>query len=112
MCFFKKKKKEEPKKVEEKKKVEPAKKEEPEKKAAPKKEAVKKDAADSTRVYHLSKREDGQWQVKFAGGDKVIKLFPNQKEAIEYTKKMAKNQDGAYLVHNSKGENKGKIKKK
>ena len=107
MCFFKKKKKEEPKKVEE-KKLEP-KKAEP-KKEAPKKAEVKKD--DATRVYHLSKREDGQWQVKFAGGDKVIKLFPNQKEAIEYTKKMAKNQDGAYLVHNSKGENKGKIKKK
>lgn len=65
------------------------------------------------RVYHVSKRaEDGKWQVKFAGGDKVIKLFATQKEAMEYTKKMAENQDGKVLLHNSKGANKGKIKKK
>ena len=56
--------------------------------------------------------KDGKWAVKFAGGDKVIKLFETQKEALEYTKVMAKNQDGKVLVHNSKGANKGKIKKK
>jgi len=67
---------------------------------------------DGTRVYHVAKREDGKWAVKFAGGDKVIKLFKTQAEAIEYTKKMADNQDGKVLVHNSKGANKGKIKKK
>ena len=28
------------------------------------------------RVYHVSKRaEDGMWAVKFAGGEKAIKLF-------------------------------------
>ena len=67
---------------------------------------------DGTRVYHVAKREDGKWAVKFAGGDKAIKLFDAQKEALEYTKQMAKNQDGKMLVHNSKGANKGKIKKK
>lgn len=67
---------------------------------------------DGTRVYHVAKREDGKWAVKFAGGDKVIKLFDTQKEALDYTKTMAKNQDGKVLVHNSKGANKGKIKKK
>lgn len=71
--------------------------------------AVKKDAK---RTYHVVKREDGKWEVKFAGGQKAIKLFNTQKEAIEYTKKMAENQDGAMLVHNSKGANKGRIKKK
>ena len=30
---------------------------------------------DGTRVYHVAKRDDGKWAVKFAGGDKVIKLF-------------------------------------
>ena len=74
------------------------------KKPEPKKE--------SKRVYHVVKREDGMWEVKFAGGAKAIKLFKTQKEAIEFTKQMAENQDGAMLVHNSKGENKGKIKKK
>ena len=72
----------------------------------------KKVSDDSTRVYHVAKREDGMWQVKFAGGEKAIKLFKTQKEALEYSKKMAKNQKGAMLVHNSKGKNKGKIKSK
>lgn len=67
---------------------------------------------ESTRVYHVAKREDGMWQVKFAGGEKAIKLFKTQKEALEYSKKMTKNQKGAMLVHNSKGKNKGKIKSK
>ncbi len=67
---------------------------------------------DGTRVYHVVKRPDGKWEVKFAGGEKAIKLFKTQAEAVAYTKEMAKNQDGKMLVHNSKGENKGKIKKK
>jgi len=64
------------------------------------------------RVYHVVKREDGKWEVKFAGGEKAIKLFDTQKEAVEYSKVMAENQDGALLVHNSKGKNKGRIKSK
>ena len=85
------------------------------KKAAPAKKAPAKKAApakEATRVYHVAKREDGKWAVKFAGGEKVIKLFDTQKEALEYSKQMAKNQGGSMLVHNSKGANKGKIKKK
>ena len=125
--MFGKKKKEEKKAAKPAKKVEPAKKA-PAKKAAPAKkpapakkaEPAKKPAAkkaapanDATRTYHVVKRkEDGKWEVKFAGGQKAIKLFDTQKEAIEYSKKMAENQGGAMLVHNSKGANKGKIKKK
>ena len=73
---------------------------------------AKKGVDDSKRVYHVAKREDGMWQVKFAGGEKAIKLFKTQKEALEYSKEMTKNQKGAMLVHNSKGKNKGKIKSK
>ena len=61
------------------------------------------------RVYHVAKRPDGKWAVKFAGGEKAIKLFNTQAEAIDYTKKMSDNQGGAMLVHNSKGKNKGRI---
>ena len=88
------------------------------KKEAPRKAAkkpVKKvlpEPKEATRTYHLVKRSDGKWEVKFAGGQKAIKLFATQKEAIEYSKQMAKNQGGSMLVHNSKGENKGRIKKK
>ena len=108
------------------KKAEPAKKpaakKEAPKKQAPKKEAPKKAAPkkaakpepkkEATRTYHLVKRSDGKWEVKFAGGQKAIKLFDTQKEAVEYSKKMADNQGGSMLVHNSKGANKGRIKKK
>ncbi len=90
----------------------PAKK--PAKKAAPaKKEAPKKGgpSAEGKRVYHLSKREkDNKWVVKFAGGEKVIKVFDTQKEGLEYVNKMAENQGGTVLVHASKGAKKGKIK--
>ena len=72
----------------------------------------KKATDDSKRVYHVSKREDGKWQVKFAGGEKAIKLFKTQKEALDYSKEMTKNQKGALLLHNSKGKNKGRIKSK
>ena len=70
-------------------------------------------AKEATRVYHVSKRkEDGKWAVKFTGGEKAIKLFSTQAEAVAYSKEMAKNQKGAMLVHNSKGQNKGRIKSK
>ena len=99
----------------------PAKKPAPAKKAAPAKKPAAKPAPAKKeekkpvdfRNYHVSKRaEDGKWQVKFAGGEKAIKLFDTQKEALEYTKKMAENQGGSVLVHASKGAQKGRIKKK
>lgn len=91
------------------KKVAP-KKSKPAKKAAPKK--VNGPSKENKRVYHVAKREDGMWQVRFAGGEKAIKLFKTKVEAEEYTKQMAKNQKGVMLKHNSKGANKGKIAKK
>ena len=59
-------------------------------KAAEKKPAAKKEEV-SFRTYHLVKRADGKWEVKYAGGQKAIKLFDTQKEALEYSKKMAEN---------------------
>ncbi len=94
--------------VPDKKQVAAKKKEESKKVVKP--EPPKKEA---TRTYHVVKRaEDGKWEVKFAGGQKAIKLFDTQKEALEYSKVMAKNQGGSMLVHNSKGANKGRIKSK
>ena len=98
------------------KKAEPSKKPAPAKKEAPAKKPAAKPAAKKEevnfRTYHLVKRPDGKWEVKYAGGQKAIKLFDTQKEALEYSKKMAENQDGKVLVHNSKGANKGRIQKK
>lgn len=55
------------------------------------------------RVYHISKRKDGKWQVKFANGKKAIKLFPTQAEAIVFAKKLAKSQDGSIRIHSVSG---------
>lgn len=87
------------------------------KKAAASKKPVAKPAAkpvekknEGTRVYHVVKRkEDNKWAVKFAGGEKVIKLFDTKVEAEAYTKKMAENQGGVMLTHASKGKSKGRI---
>ena len=54
--------------------------------------------------YHVSKNEDGKWQVKFAGGEKAIKLFDTQAEAIDYAKQLAKNQDGNITIHKRDGK--------
>ena len=99
------------------KKAAPAKKPAPAKKAAPaKKPAAKKPvvkpAPSANASYHLSKREDGKWQLFITGSDKVIKTFANKVEAEAYAKERASNTGRAILAHNSKGANKGKIKKK
>ena len=95
----------------------PAKKAEPAKKPAPKApakkpEPVKKAAPSANASYHLSKREDGKWQLFITGSDKVIKTFATKAEGEAYAKEKAANTGRAVLAHNSKGANKGKIKKK
>ncbi len=65
------------------------------------------------KSYHISKREeDGKWQVKLAKGQRAIKLFKTKEEAVEYTKTLAKNQEGYILIHPSKGKNKGRFSSK
>ena len=95
----------------------PAKKAEPAKKPAPKApakkpEPVKKAAPSANASYHLSKREDGKWQLFITVSDKVIKTFATKAEGEAYAKEKAANTGRAVLAHNSKGANKVKIKKK
>ena len=92
------------------KKAEPAKK--PAAKPAAKKPEPKKAAPSANASYHLSKREDGKWQLFITGSDKVIKTFATKAEGEAYAKEKAANTGRAVLAHNSKGANKGKIKKK
>ena len=97
-----------------------AKKPAPAKKAAPAKKEAKpaakkpepKKATSANASYHLSKREDGKWQLFITGSDKVIKTFATKAEGEAYAKEKAANTGRAVLAHNSKGANKGKIKKK
>ena len=83
------------------------------KKKAPAKKAAAPVAASEfgkyegkTRVYHIaqSKTVDGQWQVKLAGGDKAIKIFKTQKEAIEFAKGLIRTQGGSIRIHSMKGK--------
>jgi len=112
MCLFKKKRA--AKKAAEEMKAKEAKKAQEEKEAKAKKEKEEKEAKEKrdsqTKVYHVSKREeDGLWAVKFANGEKVIKTFKTKPEAVEYANSLAINQEGAVVVHASKGKNKGRI---
>ena len=95
----------------------PAAKPAPAKKAAPAKKpaakpAPKKAAPSANASYHLSKREDGKWQLFITGSDKVIKTFATKAEGEAYAKEKAESTGRAVLKHNSKGANKGKIAKK
>jgi hypothetical protein len=88
--------------MDKKKKAEKPAKAAPIKKAAPAKKAAEEV---TTREYHISKRaEDGKWQVRFANGQKAIKLFGTQAEAITYAKTLAKNQEGSIRIHSKKGK--------
>ena len=49
-------------------------------------------------------RDDGKWQVKFAKGNRALKLFDTQAEAIAFAKEKAENQDGAITIHKKDGK--------
>ena len=73
-------------------------------------ESEEKSAA-KKKMYHVSKRaSDNKWTVKYAGGEKVIKLFDTKVEALEYANKLAENHEGGVQFHASKGKYKGKIR--
>lgn len=82
----------------------PAKEKTPAKEEKAKAPAPAKEEKTAARNYHVAKRPDGKWQVKFAGGEKAIKLFATQAEAIEYAKKLAGNQDGSISIHKKDGK--------
>ena len=82
----------------------PAKEKTPAKEEKAKAPAPAKEEKTAARNYHVAKRPDGKWQVKFAGGEKAIKLFATQAEAIDYSKKLAENQDGSISIHKKDGK--------
>lgn len=51
---------------------------------------------------HVTPKGD-QWQVKGAGNQKATKLFDTQKEAEEYGRQIAKNQNSELITHNKQG---------
>lgn len=71
---------------------------------AAKKEEKVETKKPSAKTYHISKHPSGKWQIKLAGGEKAIKLYNTQAEAIEAAKSLADNQDGSIRVHSLKGK--------
>lgn len=61
---------------------------------------------DGVRVYHISRSKfmSKYWQVKLAGGEKAIKIFPTQAEAITYAKELVRKQGGSIRIHSMKGQ--------
>ena len=56
------------------------------------------------RVYHVGKQKSGKWQVKLANGEKAIRVFDTQKEAIDCAKELIKTQGGSYRIHSRQGK--------
>ena len=70
---------------------------------APKPEPVP--TAENPKIYHVSERKDlNKWQVKLQGGNKALKTFNTQAEAIEYAKEMAYSQGGHIKVRAKNGK--------
>ena len=61
-------------------------------------------AKPNVRTYHVTKQPSGQWQVKLAGSNKAIKLFPTQREAIAYARGLCESRGGSYRIHSVKGK--------
>lgn len=75
-------------------------------KSPAKKPAANNKYKDGARVYHIarSKFVSKKWQVKLAGGEKAIKIFDTQLEAIKYAKELTKKQGGSIRIHSMKGQ--------
>ncbi len=48
--------------------------------------------------------KDGKWQVKGAGNSRATKLFDTQKEAINYGREIARNQQSELVIHGRNGQ--------
>ncbi|MDR0309452.1 MAG: DUF2188 domain-containing protein [Candidatus Methanoplasma sp.] len=57
------------------------------------------------KVWHITKRDDGMWQVKARGAKRATKLFKTKAEAEAYVKTLVSNNDGSRVVkHKKTGE--------
>jgi len=52
---------------------------------------------------HVVKKND-KWIVKGEGNDKITKSFDTQKEAIEFAKQIAQNQESEVVIHGKDGK--------
>jgi len=48
--------------------------------------------------YHVTKRSDGNWQVKKSGASRATSVHTTKKAAVDVGRKTAKHQDQSQLV--------------
>lgn len=72
--------------------------------AAERKAEAKSTYKSAPRVYHISKQPSGKWQVKLATGERAIKLFDTQQQAIVYAKSLVRTQGGSIRIHAVSGK--------
>ncbi len=72
--------------------------------AAERKAEAKSTYKSVPRVYHISKQPSGKWQVKLATGERAIKLFDTQQQAIVYAKSLVRTQGGSIRIHAVSGK--------
>jgi len=58
----------------------------------------------AARTYHITKNPEGKWQVRLAGGERAIRLFDTQKEAIIFANRLVKTRGGSIRVHAVNGK--------
>ncbi len=54
-------------------------------------------------VPYSSQTSKNRWAVKNAGTDRVIKTFPTQKAAIQFSKRVLKKTGGELFIHSRTG---------
>ena len=55
------------------------------------------------KIQHVTKK-DGDWRVIGEGNSRATKKFDTQKEAIEYSRKIAINQQTELVIHGVNGK--------
>ncbi len=55
------------------------------------------------KVQHVQPKDE-KWQVIGEGNEKATKLFDTQKEAVDYARTIAGNQDSNVVIHGTDGK--------
>lgn len=54
-------------------------------------------------THHVVPASDGGWNVKKGGSEKASKHFDKKVEAIDYGRKVSKNQESELVIHKKDG---------
>ena len=55
------------------------------------------------KEHHVVPNPNGGWDVKKGGGQKVIKHFNKKEDAVNFGRKVSKNQKSEFIIHKKDG---------